>query len=957
MASTGSRTCGKCGAPLSGYAWDSLCAACMLECAIQPENVLSPAGEECQGSPDEGDSAEAQLSPKPRRSEEEAPGTVIGRYRLLEKVGEGGFGVVYVAEQREPVKRRVALKIIKLGMDTRQIVARFEAERQALAMMDHINIAKVFDGGATNGGRPYFVMELVRGMKITDFCDQNNLSTRERLGLFIQVCQAIQHAHQKGIIHRDIKPSNVLVTVNDGVPIPKVIDFGIAKATQGELTEKTVYTQFQQLIGTPAYMSPEQAEMTSLDIDTRSDIYALGVLLYELLTGKTPFDHKELVKAGLEGMRRMIREQEPLRPSTRFSSLQLEERTTAAYRRGMDAPKLVQQLRGDLDWIAMKCLEKDRIRRYETANGLALDIQRYLKDEPVLAARPSQLYSFQKFAQRHRVALATTTAFVVLLVAGVIVSTWQAVRASRAEKATRAEATSRQAAYLFLASMLDEVGPSRAKGRDTAMLREILDKTAQRVGKDLKNQPLAEADLRVALGKTYADLGLITNALAMTEKALELRRPSLGPTNAAVADALNNLGAIRFELGDYSGAEDAARQALAIRMQLFGANNTNVALSLNNLGYALGSQNKLVEAEEITQRALDIRKRLLPGGHPDIGMTLVNLAGIQWERARFSQVEESFREASQSFERAGNAVAVGVVQANLGTVYARRGDLEGAQNIHERTLAERRKLFKGDHQHLEISLTQLALVLVARGKLDEAESRLKEAMDMEERLALGKHPEVADTLFGMGNVLTKRGDWAGAEEKHQQALSMRIEVLKGEENADAIDSLDALALVAIGSNDLGRAEQLLTRAVQAAKRSESPDYPAIIAPLGHLDWVLRQKAASTDHGTNYIEALKIAVKHGAYGGWPLLKGMYDLADTLQLRGKFADAEPVLEEAAKYAEQNLAENKPLQRDAFRRFALFYESWDHASPNSGKSKQSLDWNKRAEALSSSSSPTRL
>ena len=282
------------------------------------------------------------------------------------------------------------------------------------------------------------------------------------------------------------------------------------------------------------------------------------------------------------------------------------------------------------------------------------------------------------------------------------------------------------------------------------MLREILDKTAERVGTDLKEQPLAQADLRVALGKTYADLGLNTNALKMTQKALQLRRQYLGPTNAEVADALNNLGALWYELGDYMGAEKAAREALAIRMQLFGPNNTNVALSLNNLGYALGSQNKLVEAEEITQRALDIRKRLLPAGHPDIGMTLVNLAGIQWERARFSQVEDSFREAAQSFEKNGNGVAVGVVQANLGTVYMRRGDLEGAQNIHEKTLAERRKLFnRRDHQHLEISLTQLALVLTARGKLDEAEAKLKEATGVEERLGLGNHPEVADTLFGM----------------------------------------------------------------------------------------------------------------------------------------------------------------------------------------------------------------
>src|SRR6184192_2556382 len=307
---------------------------------------------------------------------DEKPGDVIGRYKIREKLGEGGCGVVYVAEQAEPVRRRVALKIIKLGMDTRNVIARFEAERQALAMMDHPNIAKVLDAGATDAGRPYFVMELVRGVKITEYCDDNHLPTEERLKLFIQVCQAIQHAHQKGIIHRDIKPSNILVADHDGVPVPKIIDFGIAKATTDQrLTDKTLFTAFEQFIGTPAYMSPEQAKLSGLDIDTRTDIYSLGVLLYELLTGKTPLDQKELLAAGLDEMRRTIREKEPVRPSTRLSTMLAVDLTTTAKHRRIDPPKLVHLLRGDLDWIVMKALEKDRARRYETANGLARDVQ------------------------------------------------------------------------------------------------------------------------------------------------------------------------------------------------------------------------------------------------------------------------------------------------------------------------------------------------------------------------------------------------------------------------------------------------------------------------------------------------------------------------------------------------------------------------------------------------------
>ena len=335
------------------------------------------------------------------------------------------------AEQTAPVRRRVALKVIKLGMDTRAVIARFEAERQALAMMDHPNIAKVLDAGTTEAGRPYFIMELVRGIRITEYCDQNHLSTNERLDLFIKVCHAIQHAHQKGIIHRDIKPSNIMVTLHDGVPVPKVIDFGIAKATEGRLTDATVYTQLHQFVGTPAYISPEQAEMSGLDIDTRSDIYSLGVLLYELLIGSTPFDAQELMASGLDGMRKMIREKEPVRPSTRLLTLQGEELTTTAKRRASDAPKLVHLLKGDLDWIVMKCLEKDRTRRYETASGLASDLKRHLSNEPVLARPPSAAYKFQKAFRRNKLAFAAGIAIVAALVLGVIGTTLGLLRAEK----------------------------------------------------------------------------------------------------------------------------------------------------------------------------------------------------------------------------------------------------------------------------------------------------------------------------------------------------------------------------------------------------------------------------------------------------------------------------------------------------------------------------------------------
>jgi tRNA A-37 threonylcarbamoyl transferase component Bud32 len=600
--------------------------------------------------------------------EDEAVGKTIGRYKVLEKVGEGGCGVVYVAEQTEPVRRRVALKVIKLGMDTKQVVARFEAERQALAMMDHPNIAKVLDAGATETGRPFFVMELVRGIKITEYCDQANLTTTERIDLFIKVCQAIQHAHQKGIIHRDIKPSNILVTMHDGVPVPKVIDFGIAKATVGQtLTDKTVYTQLQQFIGTPAYMSPEQAEMSGLDIDTRSDIYSLGVLLYELLTGRTPFSAEELAASGLDAMRKTIREKDPVRPSTKLGTLSGEELTTTAKRRSADTAKLLHQLKGDLDWIVMKCLEKDRTRRYETANGVAFDLKRHLNNEPVLARPPSAAYKFQKAVRRNKMAFTAGVAIAAALLVGIIVSTWQAIRATQAERdalaarqqaqASEKEALAAQANESLLRQQA-EAARSQSEGLVTFMLR----------------------DLQPAL-KDYGRLSLLKQVDEKTVDYFAALPPNLrnASTELAWADAVEALAEILQASGDTKTAEAKYKEALALYQGLAekrpeipeaAAGVLNIEWTLKLLGPPPSSAELDDFQQGIIRQLRELRSKFPQNHQVESGFGAALWTRVAFAAERFNKPQEAVSVGVELQERLRQRMAENPENKDLPAFYA-----------------------------------------------------------------------------------------------------------------------------------------------------------------------------------------------------------------------------------------------------------------------------------------------
>ncbi len=516
----------------------------------------------------------AMLAAEVARLKPEGAGEHIGPYKLLQQIGQGGFGVVWMAEQEKPVRRRVALKIIKLGMDTKEVIVRFEQERQALAMMDHPNIARVFDAGATQFGRPFFVMELVRGVRITEYCDGQSLSTAERIGLFIHVCQAVQHAHQKGIIHRDLKPSNILVTINDGEAVPKVIDFGVAKATQGRLTDGTLFTQFDQMIGTPLYMSPEQAEMTSLDIDTRSDIYSLGVLLYELLTGRTPIDSATMARAGMDEIRRIIREVDPPRPSARMKTLGGGELTTAAKRRHTEAAKLPGALRGDLDWIVMKCLEKDRNRRYDTANGLALDLQRHLANEVVIARPPTAGYLLSKLIRRNKAAFAAGAAIVAALVIGIAASVWQAVRATRAEK-------SAVAAF----DELRATAPAFAEQARALAAKEQFDEAITKLDYAVKLRPDAPEYL-VAKGDLLQCQLKIADAAAIYREALRVK-PGLARAEASAKLCDELLASPTTEHGKLT-RESLAKLHLAMQKQ------QRPAAELMPVARLLGEEKKLI---------------------------------------------------------------------------------------------------------------------------------------------------------------------------------------------------------------------------------------------------------------------------------------------------------------------------------------------------------------------------
>ena len=840
----------------------------------------------------------------------EARGSRIGRYRLIERLGEGGFGVVFSAEQSEPVKRRVALKIIKLGMDTRQVVARFEQERQALAVLDHPNIAKVFDAGATETGRPYFVMELCVGEPIDAYCDRHKLDIPKRLELFEQVCAAVQHAHTKGIIHRDIKPSNVLVSTQDGRALAKVIDFGVAKATASRLTEKTLFTEHAQMIGTPEYMSPEQAE-GSLDVDTRTDVYSLGVLLYHLLTGTTPFEGTKLRSAGYAEIQRIIREQDPPTPSTRVSQSTATIATVAA-RRDIEPRRLSLIIRGELDWIVMKSLEKDRGRRYESASGLAADVRRFLVGDAVAAAPPSKAYKAKKFVRRNRPLVFAIGAVTVSLVAGVIAFAWQARVASGqrdlAVQAREAEAKQRQTAEAerdraarvaeFMSDTLAGAGPSVARGRDVTMLREMMDVAAARLDKgELKSAPDAELSLRATIGTTYNELSAMPEAKRVLEDGLKLARATHPGDHTQTAEILNALATVYQDMGDFEGAATLFRESLDMLRRLNPGDHLSVSVGLNDFASALSSGDKHDEADAVFRESLAMARRLFPGDHPDLATNLSNFGAALFVRGDYEQAEPVLAEALAINRRLhpGDHPNTASTLADLGVLRSRRGDMAGAEPLLRESLEMSTRLYDKDHPEIARSMSNLASFLRDAGRLEESQTLYTEALDVLKRTFPGDHYRVAAAMNNVGLVLSDRGDNIGAAKYLRESIEMHRRVGTGKDALLAVSMVN-LASILYASGDLPGAEAMMRDGLQILKDILPPDAPEVLSVLANLQVVLQKQGKLAEAEACALEALEGRRRLLGSEHFQTLISIINLAGLYYKQDKFHQAIAILEQA-------------------------------------------------------------
>ena len=849
--------CPTCGTPFdpAGQREDG-CPACLLNLALSAEPDESPAG-----------------------AQELAEGTFVGPYRIVRVLGEGGMGVVYLAEQSEPIRRQVALKVIKHGMDTRSVVARFEAERQALALMDHPAVARVFEAGATESGRPYFVMEYIDGEPITAFCDRHRLGTVERLELFVLVCAGLQHAHQRGIIHRDIKPSNVLVGDRDGKPAPKIIDFGVAKAIEQRLTERTQETALGMLLGTPEYMSPEQADLAPLDVDTRTDVYSLGVVLYEMLTGALPFDIRGLRQAAFDEVRRRIREDRPSRPSTRVSELG-DRAVESARSRGSEVSTLSRRLAGDLDLITMKALEKERERRYESPAALAADLRRHLASEPILARSPSALYLLRKLVSKHRL---TAVLIAVILVTLVASSIWLALlyrrsqanlaRAVDAEAAAVREAAVARQVSEFLVGVFAISDPGEARGNE-ATARELLDRAAERIDSELDEQPAVRATMMHTMGKVYGSLGLYPRSEELIREALDQRREHVGTESPQAAESLNALAKILADQGRFDDAEVQAREAIGLRERAFGAESLEAAESLELLQLIHWHRREHDEALELAERVLRIREATLGPDADPVGQSLNNISSLYLALGRYDEVEPLLLRARSIREShlGGDHPGVLSVWNNLAELYRRQARYEEAETLFLQIQEKNAKVLGPDHPGAAFAYNNLGLVYRRMKRSAEAVAQYREALRIREAALPADHPLIAWTLDNMGLALRQQGELAAADRVTSRALEIARKSV-GEEHPNTLIVMANLALLRADQGRLADAESTFRHVLELNRKALPAEHPEIAFTLHNLAQVVADQGRRAEAIELFREAL--AISEAALGA--------DHPDTLDTR--------------------------------------------------------------------------
>lgn len=816
----------------------------------------------------------------------------IGPYRLLKKLGEGGMGQVWLAEQTAPFHRQVALKLIRAGMYDDALLQRFQAERQSLAIMNHPSIAKVFDAGATLEGQPYFVMEYVPGLPLTDYCDQKQLNIRERLELFIKVCEGVQHAHQKAIIHRDLKPANILVVEVDGKHTPRIIDFGIAKAVSSQPAAEIFSTNFVGgFVGTPGYMSPEQMDPAVEDVDTRTDVYSLGVILYVLLTGSAPFDSALWKQKPLLEVLRQLQEEDPQRPSTKISTDRGMLKVTAEFRR-MEPNQLVSLLRGDLDWITMKAVEKDRARRYGTPSELAADIQRYLHHEPVTARPASSAYRVRKYIRRHRVAVGVAAGFFLVFI-GFAINQWIQLRRITRER-DRADRITQ-----FMTNMFQISDPSEARG-NSVTAREILDKASKDIDTGLARDPELQARMIDVMGVVYDNLGLYPRAEALAQRSLDIYRRTAGPNNYQTMRAANNLANILYDEGRYPESEKLYRETLQVRRELLGPEHLETLMSMNNLANALFEEGHYTESEKLYRDALAIARRVLG---PEHRQTVIQMG-------------------------------------NLVNVLAAQGHNAEAETLCREVLEVRRRTLGPEHQETLRSMNDLSETLMLEGKYADAETLIRQTLDVRRRVLGPQHPETLLSSYNLASSLHNQGRFDEAEKLYREVLEAQRRIL-GLENVDTLRSMSDLAATLSDQGQVVEGEKLQRQVLDIQRRVLGPEHPETLRSLANLAATLKQAGQYAESEKLGRETLDIQKRALGPEHPQTLVSIANLAGTLQTEGRYAEAGKLCTEVLEIRRRVLgpahpdtaasiyclARNAALQGDRDQAISLLREAIDH------------------------------